>query len=153
MKQLWPEQDLIAFFTLSPEERRLVANKSAPMKIGFAVLLKTLQYEGRFPLSHSDVPKSVVQFISRQLEVAPEELKQYKWRGRTIESHRAAIRKRLGFKRWRRQYTDTVIDWVQDNIAYKQHGHEQIKQAVLKHLHQLKIEPPRKIILDRLHII
>ena len=25
MKQLWPEQDLIAFFTLSSDERRLVA--------------------------------------------------------------------------------------------------------------------------------
>lgn len=135
MKQLWLEQDLIAFFTLSPEERGLLANRSAPMKIGFAVLLKMLQYEGRFPLSPSDVPKAVVTFIARQIEVDPDALKRYKWQGRTIEYHRAAIRKRLGFKRWRRIYKDTIVDWVQDNIADKQHGHERVKQALLKHLH------------------
>jgi hypothetical protein len=40
MKQFWPEDDLAAFFTLTLHEKSLLANKSAPMKIGFAVLVK-----------------------------------------------------------------------------------------------------------------
>jgi hypothetical protein len=147
MRQLWHEQDLIAFFTLSSEERDLLANRSAPMKICFDVLLKTLQYEGKFPTSQKEIPKAVVQFIARQIDVFSEELKKYKWRGRTIEYHRAAIRKRLGFDRWRKQYAGKVIDWLQANIIYKQHGHEQIKLALLKHLHRLKIEPPWNIVI------
>jgi hypothetical protein len=56
------------------------------MKIAFAVLLKILQYVGRFPLSPSDVPKAVFKFIARQIEVDPDELKRYKWRGQTMSS-------------------------------------------------------------------
>ncbi len=40
----------------------------------FAVLLKTLQYEGKFPTSQKEIPKAVVQFIARQIDV-PSEVK------------------------------------------------------------------------------
>lgn len=98
------------------------------MKIGFAILLKILQYEGRFPTSPKDAPKAVVQFIARQIDVSAKELGNYKWKGRTIEYHRAKIRKLLGFKRWRTDYTKRVVDWLQTNVVPNKNGYEQFSE-------------------------
>jgi TnpA family transposase len=150
MKHFWTDEDLIEFFTLSADEHQLLANKSAPAKLGYAVLLKILQYEGRFPTAQNEVPKAVVKFIARQIDVSADELGNYKWKGRTTEYHRAQIRKLLGFKRWRTDYTKQVVDWLQTDVVPNQNGYEQLKDALLKNLRTLKIEPPKRIVLDRI---
>jgi hypothetical protein len=150
MKHFWSDDDLIEFFTLSKEEHQLLVNRSAPAKLGYAVLLKILQCEGRFPTAQNEVPKAVVQFIARQIDISSEELGSYKWKGRTIEYHRAQIRKLLGFKRWRADYTKRVVHWPQTSVVPNQNGYEQLKDALLKHLRKLKIEPPKKVMRDRI---
>ena len=65
MKHIWPEEELIEHFTLSGDERKLLENKSAPLQLGFAALLKFFQYEGRFPLVKHEIPKPVIRYIAR----------------------------------------------------------------------------------------
>jgi hypothetical protein len=55
MKHEWTDLEF-AGWTLLPPEAALLANKTGPTRLGFAVLLKFFQYAARFPLSMGEVP-------------------------------------------------------------------------------------------------
>jgi hypothetical protein len=92
MKRTWTSEELLEHFTLLPDELAAVGNKSGPTRLGFAVLLKYLQYEGCFPRSRAEVAPEVVRFLAAQVGVDTALFAQYLWEGRTIEAHRAQIR-------------------------------------------------------------
>ena len=71
MKHDWNADELLEHWTLLPGEKRLLANKSGATRLGFAVLLKFFQHEGRFPGQRQDVPGTVVGYIARQLDIVP----------------------------------------------------------------------------------
>jgi hypothetical protein len=89
---------LVEHWTLLPRETELLTNKTGATRLGFAVLLKFFQLEAYFPQQASAVPTVAVEFIAKQVKVAPEQFERYQWRGRTIEYHRAQIRKLHGFR-------------------------------------------------------
>ncbi|WP_084080829.1 DUF4158 domain-containing protein [Edaphobacter aggregans] len=45
----WTQDELIEHWTLAPSELVLLMNKSGPGRVGFALLLKFFQANGRFP--------------------------------------------------------------------------------------------------------
>ena len=97
MKRQWANEELISHFTLLPKELDLIGDsKSDHNLLGFAMLLKYFQYEGRFPSQKQDVPPIVIVHLAQQLGVVPEKIIAYDWDGRTIKAHRAAIRTFLG---------------------------------------------------------
>ena len=63
MKQHWHEQELVEQWTLSGAETQLLKQRTDRGRIGFAVLLKFLQIEGRFPVYHREVPWLAVGFL------------------------------------------------------------------------------------------
>src|SRR5437667_128587 len=69
MKRTWTSEELLEHFTLLPGELTAFGNKSGPTRLGFAVLLKCLQYEGRFPRSRQEVAPEVVRFLATQVGV------------------------------------------------------------------------------------
>ena len=69
MKRTWTSEELLEHFTLLPDELAAVSNKSGATRLGFAVLLKCLQYEGRFPRSRQEVASEVVRFLAAQVGV------------------------------------------------------------------------------------
>jgi hypothetical protein len=98
MKRSWADDDLAAEWTLHAEERASLTNKSGPTRLGFAVLLKFLQCEGRFPRHPSEVPPVVVEYLAAQTGVPPGQWHEYAWDRRAIKYHRAEIRASLGFR-------------------------------------------------------
>ena len=50
-------------WTFRVANRALLGNKSGATRLGFAVLLKLFQAEGRFPRRAEDVPAAVVEAI------------------------------------------------------------------------------------------
>ena len=50
MKREWTDLEFTDWILL-PSEAALLANKTGPTRLGFAVLLKFFQYAARFPLS------------------------------------------------------------------------------------------------------
>jgi Domain of unknown function (DUF4158) len=72
MKQDWHPDELAQHWTLSDDERELLANKADATRLGFAVLLKTFQFEGRFPDRREDVTGSIVAHLAGQVGVSPE---------------------------------------------------------------------------------
>ncbi len=53
MRREWEPEDLVACWTLIQADRELIANKSGATRLGFALLLKYFELEGRFPPSRS----------------------------------------------------------------------------------------------------
>ncbi len=97
MKREWTDLEF-ADWTLLPSEAALLANKTGPTRLGFAVLLKFFQYAARFPFSMQEVPATAVAYIARQVGVPAEEFLRYDWEGRAVKYHRAQIRAFLGFR-------------------------------------------------------
>ena len=70
MKQKWTLDELIDNWMLLPDEQILVTRyKTAPNRLGAALLLKYFEIEGRFPRRQRDVPQAAVEFVARQLKI------------------------------------------------------------------------------------
>jgi hypothetical protein len=63
MKRDWSTEELAAQWSLLPSEKRLLGNKTGATRLGFAVLLKFFQAEGRFPRHAQEIPESIVGYI------------------------------------------------------------------------------------------
>ena len=87
MKREWTDLEF-ADWTLPPSEAALLANKTGPTRLGFAILLKVFQYAARLPLSMQEVPATAVAYIARQVGVPAEEFLRYDWEGRRKVSPR-----------------------------------------------------------------
>ena len=85
--------ELVDCWTLLDEERVQVGDKRGAARLGFALLLKFYTGHGRFPRGRAELPDEAIDFVGRQVQVAAAELGFYEWSGRTIEAHRAQIRK------------------------------------------------------------
>src|SRR6266568_9297165 len=77
MKRTWDIEELIEHFTLVPSELELLGNKSGATRLGFALLLKCFQLEGRFPTAKYEIPRSVVDYVAHQLKVDAADAEQY----------------------------------------------------------------------------
>ncbi|MGW4719731.1 DUF4158 domain-containing protein [Nocardia sp. NPDC004260] len=72
MQLEWSPEDLIGSWTLiGKNDWRLVGNKSAATRLGFAVLLKFFEIEARFPRAAAEVPPAVVSYVAEQVKVDP----------------------------------------------------------------------------------
>lgn len=92
MKRHWELHELIEEWTLLPRELELLGNKSGPTRLGYAVLLKFFQREGRFSTSDLNLSQDVLRYLFEQVNVEPEALDLYDWQGRSATYHRRQIR-------------------------------------------------------------
>jgi hypothetical protein len=90
--------ELVERWTLLDGDSELVAGKRGASRLAFALMLKFYARHGRFPDDHADLPGDVVEFVARQVQVAPEAVREYEFSGRTTEYHRAQIRQHFGFR-------------------------------------------------------
>jgi len=95
VRREWEPEELIACWTLVDDDWRLVSNKAGATRLGFSLILKYFELEGQFPRHASDVPRAAVEYVAGQVKVDPNEFTGYDWSGRSIERHRAQIRKAL----------------------------------------------------------
>ena len=112
----WNADELAEHWTLLPGEKPLLANKTGPTRLGFAVLLKFFQHEGRFPRHRQEVPGVAVEYLARQIDVAPGEWARYDWDGRTIKYHRAQIRALLGFREATVEDGEALAAWLAEHV-------------------------------------
>lgn len=112
MKRTWTAEELLEHFSLLPDELAAVGNKSGATRLGFAVLLKCFQYEGRFLRSRQEAAPEVVRYLSTQVGVDATLFAQYEWSGRTIEAHRAQIREITKVREFRRADEEALLDWL-----------------------------------------
>jgi len=130
MKRTWTAEELLEHFTLLPDELAAVGNKSGATRLGFAVLLKCLQYEGRFLRSRQEAAPEVVRFLATQIGVDAALFAHYAWEGRTIEAHRAEILEMTKIRECHRADEEALQDWLCTEIlAHEQHP-ERLRELI-----------------------
>ena len=150
MKRRWTDEQLISTFTLSPEERGHLTGMVSHNQLGFAVLLKFFQSEGRFPQNPSEVPPLVVEYLAKQLSVSPQMYSHYQWDGRTINHHREGIRQLLGFCPYTAADWQPLMEWLCETVLPGMTDPEAAEEIVKNHLRAVRIEPPSPSQISRL---
>jgi hypothetical protein len=90
--------ELVEHWTLVASEIDLAAAKHRDTRLGFALLLKFYGRYGRFPRGRAELPAEAIEFVAKQVGADAGGLGLYDWSGRTIERHRAEIRRFFGFR-------------------------------------------------------
>ncbi|WP_249349705.1 DUF4158 domain-containing protein [Microbispora sp. H10836] len=123
----------------------LVGNKTGATRLGFGLLLKFFEQEGRFPRHSGEVPKAAVDYVAGQVKVDPVLFAEYRWSGSTIEYHRKQVRDALGFRESTRADEDVLAEWLADKICPMVFTDEGLRAALLRRCRTLKIEPPGRV--------
>jgi TnpA family transposase len=144
------EDELIEHWTLVGEELTQVAGKRGATRLGFALLLKFSTRHGRFPRGRGELPENAVAYLARQVNVPPEELGFYEWAGRTFEYHRAQIRTFLGFRECTVADADKHTAWLAEHVCQRERRPERVREELLRHLRDERIEPPAPTRLGRI---
>lgn len=144
------EQELAEHFTVAPDEMALVVDKSGTGKLGFALMLKHFQQDGRFPTSPADSPESVVRYVARQLNVSETSLGRYDTLGRSGKRHRTEIRKFTGFREFAVKDTSALTKWLAAQVLENNDGAPSLTEKAYQRLREMKIEPPVSEQLERL---
>src|SRR5271157_3161183 len=151
MKRHWTNTELRDCWRLFPAERRLVKqHRGRHEQLGFAVLLKFFQNEGRFPRHRNEIPTEAIAYVAQQLEVPAKHYHTYDWSGRSIKRHRAKIRAFAKFREATAQDILELTTWLCAQIVPHQRQMEALIDIVYGHCRALRIEPPTEDRLQRL---
>ena len=125
-----------------PEEERLLANRTAHGRLGFAVLLKFFQSKGRFPSHKAEVKQEILARIAEQVGISVETWHDFDWEGRTIKRFRSEIREWCGFREVTLSDLDSLKRWLGDDIVPQEHRADRLRDALLQRCRDLGLEPP-----------
>lgn len=142
MKQNWTMEELEGLWTLQPEELALLDNKTKENKLGFALIFKYFQITSFFPKEISDIPKSVIFHIAKQINIAFKVAQSYKWNKKSSEVYRRQIRDYLGYRKFRKEDIHRIKKWLIDVVSLE--GNQSVsylQDKIYKYLNENKIEP------------
>jgi len=138
----WHPDALAQHWTLSPDERVLLSNKTGATRLRFAVLLKAFQCDGRFPERREDVAVSIVVHLARQTSVPPAAYFEGEWRERTQRHQRAQIRAPCAFRVFRTEDDSALVAWLSERITSPNPEAEALKSAAYGYWRAQHLEPP-----------
>ncbi|MED3330298.1 Tn3 family transposase [Bacillus thuringiensis] len=143
MKKNWTEDELLEHFILVDIERKLIGNKTGASRLGFTVLLKYFQHEARFPIKKSDVPKAVIEYIAKQLNLSSNLFDEYRWGSeeRNYTYHRKQIRDFFQFKEFTHTEGERLEQWLKEQIVFT-HDTDYLINQVYYLFRKWKVEPP-----------
>lgn len=150
MKRNWELDELIEHFTIMPNEMSVVGNKTGETRLGFVVLLKFFQMEARFPNSKNEIPKLVVEYISKQLQLSSSLFENYDMTSRTYYNHKAQIREFFGFREPTVEDANNLTTWLSQHVFYHDADIDNLKEEAYSRLRDLHIEPPTPERIDRI---
>jgi len=146
----WEPQDLISCWTLDEADWRLLANKAGATRLGFALLLKFFDLEGRFPAGPAELPVAAVEYIAGMVKVSASELARYAWQGRTIEYHRAQIRAERRFREATGEDERRMVEWLARELCPVELSPDRLREDLLARFRRERIEPPGPSRVDRI---
>ena len=142
MVREFDQDELIDRWTLVGAELELVSGKRGATRLGFALLLRFYTERGRFPRGRGEIPDGAVGYVARQVGVTSTDIAFYEWSGRTIEYHRAQIRKALGFRECSVADAEVAVDWLVANVTQVQRGADAVRDRLSLRFRAERIESP-----------
>ena len=130
MRAEWEPDELIDAWTLTGGDWGPIANKAGVTRLGFAVMLKFYEIEGRFPAYREEVPQAAVAYLGSLVKVEPALFAKYSWRGRTIEYHRAQIRRVYGTRPPTEADEDRWAQWLAEEICPTETNRDRLAAAL-----------------------
>ncbi|MFF5210517.1 DUF4158 domain-containing protein [Streptosporangium sp. NPDC000396] len=150
MARVFDEDELVDHWTLLDEEMELLAGRRGPTKLAFALMLKFHQLHGRFPRGRGELPDEAVEYVAAAVKVPASDLALYEWDGRTSKAHRTGIRAFTGFRECGVEDAEKAAEWLAGNVCKSERRTDRVRQALLAHLKDERIEPPSKQRLQRI---
>jgi Domain of unknown function (DUF4158) len=141
MKRYWSPQELREHWSLSVEERSLLAKKTPRSQLGVAVVLKCFQLERRFPRDRREVPRTAVEDLAQPLDVSPAQFDACDWHGRTGKAQRSAIRAWLGFRRATAADATDLLAWLRREMLPQDPDEAHVQDYALAWYRERRIEP------------
>ncbi|MFJ2406679.1 Tn3 family transposase [Streptomyces xanthochromogenes] len=150
MRAEWEPDELIGVWTLVESDWALVKNKTGPTRLGFAVMLKFYEVEGRFPAYAEEVPPAAVEYVASLVGVDAALFAKYSWRGRTIKEHRKQIRTVFGTRAATVADEEQLAQWLADLVCPVETSRDRLAGAVIERCRSTRIEPPTSGQVERL---
>ncbi|WP_010476441.1 DUF4158 domain-containing protein [Acaryochloris sp. CCMEE 5410] len=150
MKRKWHPEELLEHWSIQPDEEHLLARRQGANLLGFVLLLKFFQYEGRFPEQKYEIPRMAITFVASQLDLLPDLFQDYNWQGRSIQNHRAQIRQFSGFRQATVADQNQLCTWLMHTVLGQEQDYHHLKLRVYDQLRSLQIEPPTPARIERL---
>ena len=120
-------------------------------RLGYALMLKYFQHEGKFPQRKQDIPGQIIIHIAQQLRMQESAYAYYNWTGRTQKRQRSHIRSLLGFRIGTAADANEVTEWLSSHaLLCENRQFDRLKEVVYERYRDLKIEPPEPKSIDRL---
>ncbi|PZN68756.1 MAG: hypothetical protein DM484_30965 [Candidatus Methylumidiphilus alinenensis] len=149
-----PEDDLIAFFTLSTIDKGLLLDRRGDHnRLGFALQLCTVRYLGYCPDDLAHIPQTVTSYLAKQLDItSPVALiLQYGQREHTRTDHLQEIVDFVGYAKAKQTDFDELEAWLTDR-ALEHDKPMLLFTMACEHLYKSKILRPGVTVLERLVI-
>lgn len=150
MKQHWDDLALAEHWSLSDDELALLDHRTGSSRLGFAVLLKFFQLEGRFPRSRREVPADGVQYLAKQLAIAPELFGEFDLTGRSSERVRGQIRTLRGFRAFAVADADRLSAWLSTEVLPDDPTLGHLQERALDWCRDNRVEPPTSARVERI---
>ena len=141
-------------FNITIDELNLI-NKigNEKNKLGFAILLKTYLYLGYFPKNKSEIPLSLVKYISEHLGLDDKLFSDFKWRGRSFNRYISKLRNMFSYKSFNITHYNYLKEYVLEMISLDP-SKNKLMQSFISKCHELRVElPPEKRIVDLINSI
>ncbi|MFI8186509.1 DUF4158 domain-containing protein [Actinacidiphila glaucinigra] len=139
----------MANWTLVDGDWDLVANKTGTTRLGFSLLLKFFELEGRFPDVLEEVPPAAVQYVADLVKVPATDFTKYTLVGRNAEYHRKQIREALGFRPSTVADEKTLAEWLAVEVCPVELVEDRQREALLVECRARKIEPPGRTRVEK----
>lgn len=148
MKRHWHDEELAEHWSLSFDELTELADRTYANRLGFAVLLKFLIIEGRFPERAAEVPPVAVEYLAEQIGVSPRVFAEYELQGRTAKRDRERVRALSGFRPFGVTDDRAILRHLEQQIPLAREEH--VREAALAWCRTQHVEPPTVARLERL---
>lgn len=143
-------EELIESWTLLEADWELVAGKRAATRLGFSLLLKFYEIEGRFPAYPEEVPAAAVVYMAGLVKVDAALFSKYSWQGSTIEYHRAQVRGAFGTRPPTELDEEKWTRWLAGEVCPVETSRDRLAEALLRRCRSSKVEPPAAGQIERI---
>ncbi|MFI0220752.1 DUF4158 domain-containing protein [Streptomyces lydicus] len=131
MRREWSPEDVVACWTPVGSDWDLVANKSGPSRLGFVLMLKFFELEGRFPQFLEEFPPAAVDYVADVVKMPGEDLAKYDLSSRSAKGHRTQIREALGFRPATHADEERLTGWLASEVCPVELVEDRLREALL----------------------
>ncbi|MDQ1014317.1 hypothetical protein QFZ43_000866 [Streptomyces afghaniensis] len=125
----------------------LVANKSGTTRLGFCLMLKFFEIEGRFPEFIEEFPQAAVDYVAGLVKVPAAELAKYDLAG--AKRRRKQIREALGFRPSTLADEEQLTEWLAAEVCPVELVEDRQREALVVECRERKIEPPGRTRIEK----